>query len=413
MNSLRSSGILAKNVPLLVVGRYSQYLVTLVSIPFLARHLGVTGLGLFALGSSATFVGSLLVDFGLTQVLAARYSQGRGTLLLRRSYRRLRYSIMSLLVVTLLLAIDVTDSRSAVVVLSGLLAGGLSSMGEDWQLIGAGRFGSLAGAQVVGRGLYLAALLLAIPARPEPEVALLAIALGNAAASILSALMSKRIGESLMANGGGDLSATSLARLGSPLVISRMMTLLSGPSSSLIYGNFVSKYSLGLFSAGDRMLRAAQSALDSIGLALLPTSAASRADDRKYWHRIFVAVVCCAALGFVAAIVAIALAPWLIPTVFGADFDSAIPIFRLECLILPATAASSSLTTLVLYVHEDRWGLLIGSAIALAVAVCGAVVLLDSNSTMEISLIAVLVEWTSMFWYVIRALRLRRATLSS
>jgi hypothetical protein len=85
----------------------------------------------------------------------------------------------------------------------------------------------------------------------------------------------------------------------------------------------------------------------------------------------------------------------------------------LECLILPAAAASSSLTTLVLYVHEDRWGLLIGSAIALAVAVCGAAVLLDTNSTMEIGLIAVLVEWTSMFWYVIRALRLRRATLSS
>jgi O-antigen/teichoic acid export membrane protein len=318
---------------------------------------------------------------------------------------------MSLLVVTLLLAIGVTDSRSAVVVLSGLLAGGLSSMGEDWQLIGAGRFGSLAGAQVVGRGLCLAVLLLAIPATPEPEVALLAIALGNAAASILSALMSKRIGKGLMADGGGELSATSLARLGSPLVISRIMTLL--PSSSLIYGNFVSTYSLGLFSAGDRMLRAAQSGLDSIGLALLPTSAASRADDRKYWHRIFATVVCCSALGFVAAIVAIALAPWLIPTVFGADFDSAIPIFRLECLILPASAASSSLTTLVLYVHEDRWGLLIGSAIALAVAVCGAVVLLDSNSTMEISLIVVLVEWTSMFWYVIRALRLRRATLSS
>ena len=167
MSSLRSSGILAKNVPLLVVGRYSQYFVTLVSIPFLARHLGVTGLGLFALGSSATFVGSLLVDFGLTQVLAARYSQGRGTLLLRRSYRRLRYSIMSMLVVTLLLAIDVTDSRSAVVVLSGLVAGGLSSMGEDWQLIGAGRFGSLASAQVVGRSMYLAALLLAIPAAPR------------------------------------------------------------------------------------------------------------------------------------------------------------------------------------------------------------------------------------------------------
>ena len=60
----------------IVVGRYSQFIVTLITVPLVARALGVDEVGHLGVGTSSVFLGSIVVDWGLTQILASRHSQG-------------------------------------------------------------------------------------------------------------------------------------------------------------------------------------------------------------------------------------------------------------------------------------------------------------------------------------------------
>lgn len=155
-----SGGKHVKSSPLAVLrdigfvsfGKYGQYLVTFITVPLIARVLGAHGLGLLAMAMSAYFIGSLIVDLGITSFMAARVPEaednhGAGPRFaavnqLRGDYLAVRLSLLVTLGLALGVGLVFGVPEPVQMILLGLFAGGFWSMSEDWLLIGQGRFGA-------------------------------------------------------------------------------------------------------------------------------------------------------------------------------------------------------------------------------------------------------------------------------
>ncbi|WP_109527084.1 MULTISPECIES: lipopolysaccharide biosynthesis protein [Nocardia] len=382
-------------------GKYGQYLVTVATLPIIARVLGAAGLGLLAIGMSSYFLGSLVVDLGITSFLAARVQETgvrrdsvnrtRGT------YLAIRASLLGVLTLALAVGIALRVPEHLHMILLGLFVGGFWSMSEDWVLIGQGRFGASTVYQAVARLAYLGLLLVALPHWPTASVAMLCL-LANAAVSVVLTWWDTWRGFGPPARPRGVFA---MLRTAAPVVTGRLMTTSYGQGSATVYGSVLDAVSLGLYSASDRLVRAVQSMLDPIGFALLPRMA-KRSGEARFWpdaHRalaacVLAACVACAGLWFAA--------PTIVTLVFGQEFEGAVAVLRLEVLILPATTVTSFVTTAVLPVRQDTVGVLIGAVTGTVVAGIALLLAVRSHSVWTLVGGIVAAEIAVAIWYLAR-----------
>jgi O-antigen/teichoic acid export membrane protein len=172
-----------------------------------------------------------------------------------------------------------------------------------------------------------------------------------------------------------------------------------------VYASVLDAASLGLFSAGDRIVRALQSLLDPIGFALLPRMARV-ADDDRFWRRATLALLSTIGVAITVSAVLWAAAPFLIALVFGDQFTQSVALLRVEALILPATALTSFVTTAVLTVRRDTTGVLIGGVIGTSVAAVWLFAATVTHSVWTLVWGTVCSEVGVALWYAYRMRRL-------
>ncbi|MFI5718524.1 lipopolysaccharide biosynthesis protein [Nocardia sp. NPDC051750] len=382
-------------------GKYGQYLVTVATLPLIARLLGASGMGLLAIGMSAYFLGSLVVDLGITSYLAARLQESgldrevvnhtRGT------YLAIRGGMLGTLGVALGAAAATAAPEYLTMVLLGLFVGGFWSMSEDWVLIGQGRFGASTLYQSIARVGYLALLLTLLPRFPTAAMALLCLLIS----SVISLALTWWDTWREFGVPGPPRGAWKLIRAALPVVSGRFLVTSYGQGSAAVYGAVLNAVSLGLFSASDRLVRAVQSLLDPIGFALLPRLA-KRNGGQGFWPSALRSLAVCVALAGVAAAALWVAAPLVVPLVFGDEFGGAVGVLRLEALILPATTVTSFVTTAILPVRQDTLGVLIGSAVGTAVAGCALLITMRTHSVWTLAGGIVAAEFAVALWYLAR-----------
>ncbi|WP_406229645.1 lipopolysaccharide biosynthesis protein [Nocardia sp. NBC_01009] len=401
----RSQGIVAvlRDIGLVTFGKYGQYVITLVTVPLIARVLGAHGLGLLAIGMSSYFIGSLLVDLGITSFLAARVhdSHDRDRIAninqLRGDYLAIRSAILGLIGAALLLSLAAGASDQVEMLLLGLFAGGFWSVSEDWLLIGQGRFGASTGYQAVGRVGYLVLLVVVLPRIPSAEIAMLCLLVSSIPTVVLTWW------DSLRSFGppARPRHFREVLRTGAPVFASRLLVTTYGQGAAAVYAAVLDAVSLGLYSAGDRLVRAIQSTLDPIGFALLPRMA-KRSAEAGFWRRALQALSACVCLACLAVVAVWLAAPAMIHLVFGDEFASAVGLLRVEVFMLPATTITSFITTAVLPVRQDTTGVLIGAILGTCVAAVALVIAFRTHSVWTLVYGSVIVEWTVAFWYLAR-----------
>lgn len=391
---------LVRDIAFVSFGKYGQYLVTAVTIPLTARLLGLEGVGLLAIGMSAYFIGSLVVDLGIAQFLSAMLP-GAEVNRLRGEYLTVRATILGVLVCALTAGTIADLGRVVEMVLLGLVAGGLFSMTEDWVLIGQGRFSASMAYQAVGRGTYLLLLVVLLPRYPTAVVALLCLLVS--ALPVIALTWSDTIRR--FGRPSRPRTLLPVLRMGAPMLTSRLLISSYGQGSGVVYGSVLDAASLGLFSAGDRIVRALQSMLDPIGFALLPRLARG-ADDGRFWRRATLSLL--AAVGAAAVVSAVlwATAPLLIDLVFGDQFADAVALLRVEALILPATTLTSFATTAVLTVRKDTTGVLIGAVIGTCIAAGWLIAATVTHSVWTLVWGTICSEVGVALWYAYRMRRL-------
>lgn len=397
---------LLRDIAYVSFGKYGQYLVTVATLPLIARVLGTAGLGLLAIGMSAYFLGSLLIDLGITSYMAARVQESgmqesgidsgvvnraRGT------YLAIRAAILAAVGVVLAVVVAAGAPEQLTMIVLGLFVGGFWSMSEDWVLIGQGRFGASTLYQSIARVGYLGLLLVLLPKFPTAVMALLCL-LGSAVISVALTWWDtwRTFGAPTAPRGVGKL-----VRSAAPVVSGRLLTTSYGQGAATIYGTVLDAVSLGLFSASDRLVRAVQSMLDPIGFALLPRLA-KRGSEERFWPDVLRSLAVCVGVACLASAALWVSAPMLIPVVFGAEFSEAVAVLRVEALILPATTVTSFITTAVLPVRQDTNGVLIGALIGTCVAGAALLMAVRTHSMWTLAGGIVAAECAVAVWYLAR-----------
>ncbi|MFC9898359.1 lipopolysaccharide biosynthesis protein [Nocardia sp. NPDC127579] len=407
---------LLRDIGFVMFGKYGQYLITVVTVPLIARLLGTHGMGLVAIGMSAYFLGSLLVDLGITQFLAARVHEAaedtsdRRTRInqLRGDYLAIRAAILGVLGAALLLGLMVGTPEVLDMILLGLFAGGFWSVSEDWLLIGQGRFGTSTAYQAVGRIGYLILLVALLPRFPSAQLALGCLLISSAPTVALTWWDSLRT----FGRPARPHLIRGVLRTGAPILTSRLLVTLYGQGAAAVYSAVLNTVALGLYSASDRLVRAIQSTLDPIGFALLPRMA-RRSGDQLFWRHALRALALCVCAAVLAAGAVWLAAPMLIRLVFGAEFDAATALLRVEVLILPATTVTSFVTTALLPVRQDTTGVLVGAVLGTCVAAVALGIAFRTHSVWTLVYGTVVIECTVAAWYLVRVrwLMLRERTV--
>ncbi len=407
---------LLRDIAYVSFGKYGQYLVTVATLPLIARVLGTAGLGLLAIGMSAYFLGSLLIDLGITSYMAARVQEsgmlgpdgqgagGRASGVdtgvvnrIRGTYLVIRAAILAAVAVALVVVAVAGAPEQLTMIVLGLFVGGFWSMSEDWVLIGQGRFGASTLYQSIARVGYLGLLLALLPKFPSAVMALLCL-LGSAVISVALTWWDtwRTFGAPSAPRGVGKL-----VRSAAPVISGRLLTTSYGQGAATVYGTVLDAVSLGLFSASDRLVRAVQSMLDPIGFALLPRLAKRGSEDR-FWPDALRSLTVCVGVAFVASVALWVSAPMLIPVVFGTEFSDAVAVLRVEALILPATTVTSFVTTAVLPVRQDTNGVLIGAVVGTCVAGAALLMAVRTHSMWTLAGGIVAAECAVAVWYLAR-----------
>jgi O-antigen/teichoic acid export membrane protein len=244
--------------------------------------------------------------------------------------------------------------------------------------------------------VYLVLLVVLLPRFPSAVVALLCLPVSNL--SVIALTWRDSIRRFGRPNRPQGLLPT--LRMGAPVLTSRLLIASYGQGSGTVYASVLDAASLGLFSAGDRIVRALQSLLDPIGFALLPRMA--RVADDRFWRRSVQALV--SAVGVATAVSAVlwTTAPFLIDKVYGDQFSDSVALLRVETLILPATTLTSFVITAVLTVRRDTTGMLIGGALGTAVAVVWLLAATITHSVWTLVWGTVCSEVCVALWYSYR-----------
>ena len=390
---------LLRDVLLVGFGTYGQFLVTLITLPLTARLLGAEGVGLVAVGMSAYFLGSVLVDLGATQYFSARVHDA-DLPRVRGAYAVVRAAIFGALVVALAVGWSAGLHGAPRMLLVGAVAGGIWSLSEDWLLIGHGRFGASTAYQAAGRVTYLVILLLALPRFPTPEVALACLGASSSvtvAATWIDA--ERRIGRLKP-----TVAVGSVLRTAAPVLASRLLLTGYGQGGAAAYSAVLNAASLGVFSAADRLVRAGQSVLDPIGFALLPRMV-RRSGDADFDRRVHRGAVGCVAVAVVAAAAITVAAPLAVRVVYGSGFEQAVDLLRIMAWILPATTLTSYVTTAVLPARRRTSTVLTGAVVGVATAGTALAITAVTGSVLTMVLGVLVSEWAVATWFVVTALR--------
>lgn len=369
------------------VGKYAQFLVTLATVPVVARELTREQFGLYSLSTASYFFGSAILDFGLSLPLAGRVARldKSGIQALRREYRLLRACIGMAVLIS---GLGVGISTSWVYVWLGLCAGAISSSGEEWIYFADRRFGEVVLMQWLGRGVYLVVVLSWIVLSPAAYVPIIALAAGGIVTSGLTwwrvdkgktGEIARRAGpglgrQSAAAGIRADINgARRLLKFGWAVMVSRLLSASYSQSSPTLAAVRLSGAALGVYSASDRAVRAVQGALDSLVLTMLPRMADSRArggvTSRSVWKLVGLAA-CAGGLGggalYAAAVPAVAV-------LYGHGYADVVPVLKLAAAILPISACTSMLVTNVLLMAQRSYAALAVYAAGALVAVIGVV----------------------------------------
>lgn len=397
LRSLRDVGILA-------VTQYGQFLVTLVSVPFMARTLGATGLGHAAAATAAYFLGGVIVDFGLSFPLAARLvGRGDSGSVLRVRYTRLRTMTFAVLV-GLAVAVHMAPTPYTIRIAAlGLCAGGASALHDSWILMARGQFWRFAFAEWSGRLVYCAVLVAGITELPTPNwvpLSLGAGALTTAATSRLLVRWRTRRHDTDQPSAG----TRELVALGLPALLGRLLSTSYSQAAPLFYASLLSAGSVGLFSASDRVIRAAQALSYPAAVAIFPRLSTEQSDIAVLAAKAKRYAVLSAALASVGSVLLVALAPGVVELLYGSGYAPSVNVLRVQSLLLPFAVGSTMLVTNFFNIVGDTRATFLTTTGGLVVTLSSLVIAHASASLYALAFGSVLAE------AVVFALSWRRVT---
>jgi O-antigen/teichoic acid export membrane protein len=335
----------------------------------LARHLGPTDWGIFSGFLSLSRGLSVFVEFGLSQWLLRELSRiwtrrERSSATSRLGRRGGRIVVASLavnlaLATAMVIAAGVfaaalhLDTTSAILVVALVAYGGLLAVCSCLETVLRVRraLARVVAATLVEKGLLLALVILALLFGFSLVAIGIAYALAAIARFIFVVAAIVRIGDVIMVRPSVRI-ARYVAHESIPFALNRVsLNILPRFDTFLLAA--LSPIAAGYFALGDRALGPIIIIPVVMSSALFPFLAQEAAGSRAGWR-----IVCLlGAAGGAIAAVAIALAPRLVPFIFGHEYEPAVPTVQVMFLAIPFIFAANPLLTHLYTARLEHRGL--------------------------------------------------------
>lgn len=346
----------AGNALALQIAQAAILLIPLAALPFLARTIGASQLGVVVFVQSFSFLLTLLVDYGFG------LSGSRDVARQRRDRAALRDIVAGVLGAKLLLSgacavaalvawgsVPLFRGSPQLVAMAVLLAL-LQGLHPAWFVGGLERIRTLAGVDLTTRLLGLVALIAFVDG-PEDTMLVLWIFAATAGLSTawLQALMYRHVGFKAPSwTASRDALRTSTA-----LFISNAAGTAYMGANVFLLGLLVPSAQVAFYAAAEKIVRAATRILASGAMAANPrvTFLIGTGRVERASRLAVLSLVVFTAVAALAAAVLMVVAPTVLEVLFGAGFADAVPLLRILSVCIPLEVCGGLLALLWLVPH--------------------------------------------------------------
>lgn len=356
-----SRSSVAKNAASLYVIQFANYMLPLVTVPYLVRVLGPASYGTVAFGQSFIAYFALLVDYGFNLSATRRISVSRTDL---AAVSRIACSVWSakallgLAGLGLLLTLTslVPRLREAGLLLLILYGGVIGNvLFPTWLFQGMERMVFISIANLLARCLVVVGVFALIR---TPQDYLLYAALtsfGSVAAGLIGAGLGLRMLEFKAAFPSWQGVREALAE-GWAIFLSQASISLYTSGNAFILGLLTTPVVVGYYSAAEKIVKAVLGLLGPISQTAYPmfSRLASRSrDEALLWGKRMLYAM--SAGGFVLSLLLFAGAPWVVRIVLGSSYGPSVGVMRVLAFLCFAIATNNVLgIQLMLGLGHDR-----------------------------------------------------------
>jgi PST family polysaccharide transporter len=392
-----------------------QVLITvlpLVTLPYLARVLSRSELGLVVFAQAFSFVIALLVEYGFalsgTREAATRREdpEALATTVAEVHGAKLLLTLLAAAISLVAWPFVPIFADSPDLLAYGFALGVVQGFFPLWYFLGIERARTLALFQLVSRLLSLLLIVLLVRDKSDGEVVLAIYVACTAGATIAALALAYRQVRFITPTLAGSRKA--LRRGGTLFVGTGAIALYTGANAFLI-GLAVPAGQVALFAASEKIVRAGNRVLALMASAVYPRVSVliDRGNVARANRLSLLAFSVFVGTGFLSAAVLAGFASPIIKLVFGPGFEASVPLLRILALLLPLNIIGVALSTQYLLPRgRDRQV----STVVLAAAVLDAALVVPAAELSGIRLAAwalVAVEVFVMLGYLIALRRTR------
>jgi PST family polysaccharide transporter len=401
---------IAQNAVALYAVQMLSYAMPLITLPYLARVLEPSHLGLVAFSQSFAGWLSVVGEYGFG------YSATRSIARVRERKEAVAGIVMStmgakaLLTGGMILATLVAIPTLGVFRADPALAGWALLIAVAWTLMPAWYFQAMertwftALVDGITRIGQLAGIFLFVRSPQDAWIALAAQGLSSAlSATIQLAVMYRNVPFRMP-----TLALAWVAlKVSWNLFLNRASDNLYTSSGSLLLGMMTNPVQVAHFANGDKLVRPAISIIWPITQALYPRiSHLMRHDADSAMRLSRVALMVTTGMGLAGMLLTILLAPWAVHLLFGHQYDATIPVLQVMSLLMPIVGFGASLSVQYMYPRRMEREVMHSTLTAGVIYVLAAVFLTRQYGALGMAVAVVLAEtWASAYRFVVLRLR--------
>jgi PST family polysaccharide transporter len=351
---------ISRNVISLYGLQIAQFIVPIVTLPYVARVLEPSGFGLVVFSQGFAFVLILFIDwgFGFTGTRSVAESQNDPAAL-SRIVQRVRGGQMLLAAASL----PVTVAAMLLVprlnhhpgfVMMAWVAAVASALVPAWFFVGLEQPRVVARVQLALRALGAALTFLLVRNAADAWIVMALFAASSLAGwAVGDVMMYRRV---RFRRPAVRASVTEI-RHATALFVGMVGAALYGTFNVLVLGVLRSSVDVAHFGAAERIVRVSLTMLGPIGMAVLPRLIALQAADRRDRARTLLVTTAATAAVPVLILTAgfVLLAPTIITVIYGHGFvHASAPILRVMALMIPIGLTGVSFGAWLITQHRDR-----------------------------------------------------------
>lgn len=327
---------LSKNIFLLVLVQFSNYIAPLLVLPYLSRTLGLNGFGTVAMAMSLCSIALIITDYGFGISAPYWLAKNKNNKKEVASYVGAIFAVKAVLffgcAVAVLLFLNLTDTIPNQGLIQGTILTSilLQTFQPNWFFLGIEKMKSVTIFMVTARMTYLALVFLFVKDKSDLALVLVCFAMSNLFATSIGIFYIYK--ERYWISKPTRAEAWGVFKDGALFFVSRLAVGVYTSASTFLVGAFAGAGQAALYSSAEKLYQAGQSATSPVSQALYPYLA--RTGDKQALYKFVGVLLIPLSIGVMGCIY---YAEFIITLIFGAEFSAAAELLQIFLLTLLVT----------------------------------------------------------------------------